>query len=75
MVAAHMKLAVAVLGNARRLQDDLVDADIFAARKALDQGVGDGVDRRADIGLNGLLRRIESLGRNNDLRNRCFRSC
>ncbi len=77
MVAADVKLAVAVLSDAGRLENDLVQADIVAAGQGLDQAVGDDVFRHAGVRLDDLLRRIQLLRADDDFGRRirrCIRS-
>ncbi len=62
-----MQLAIGILRHARRLQDNLVERDIIAARHGGDLGFRHGIAGGADLGLDGLTGRVEAARLDDDL--------
>ena len=67
VLAADVQLAVAVLRHARRLQDHLVERRVLAAGRVSMAWDDERIGRGADLRLDGGARRVEPLGRDDDL--------
>lgn len=66
VLAAHMQLSEGVLGDARRLENHLIERHVIAALHGLD-GLGvDGVDRRAKLRLDRRAGFVEALSDDHD---------
>ncbi len=63
VLAAHMQLPEGILGNARCLQDNLIQLRVGAARLDIDIGGGDFVGRSAQLGLDAGTGGRQPLGR------------
>ncbi len=70
VVAADVQLAERILGRARRLQDDLVELDVLAARQVVDQLRRQRIGRGSQRGLDGLARGVEPAGGDHHLGDR-----
>jgi hypothetical protein len=61
VVAAHVELAIRIVGHARRLQQHLVDRRVVALRQGLDVLLRETVDACADVWLQAVTGHVETL--------------